>query len=754
MKRYFYYAVQVVILLVVFMACKKLTTDAFQEHSVLTAPLNIAVVNDDDQLPVVGVKVIISRKTSPKDDYVRVDTVRTDEKGQISSYSLPYPNFLKIEVDTTYYHKAEQILEFVTENGGSVALHTTPKYGMAPLSIEVTNSTTAVPIPGLALSISSRVPETTEWLSSGPENADPAGKLMVSLPYPNEVRVAVADTIKYFPDTVVTNLKNVRGAAVALKTELKPLTVPLEVTVLDKDNQAPLANVSIAVQLKLTGETEFRDIGLAGVTDVNGKLVLNAPYSGEVRVYTSDDVYNLPDQFITRLAYEKNRVITLLSKALTPMAPVEVKVFDQANSQILPGISVKVSYKRTGQTTFTEVTTAPTDEEGKLSVGIPFSGEMKFEVINDPYFANKSITAQNIGIAAKTVDLPLVLNPVKYAEPITTDLQVGTINLNNAITLASPTDVAMDKRGNIYICDQNNNRIVRVSKTGNTTVLVGSGTAGTANGTGTSATFNKPWGLALDDAGTTLYVSDNSGHKVRKVSISPATMVATVTTIAGSGTSGTLDADGTAATLNRPSGLALDEAAGILYVGDYGGNRIRKIELNSNNKVTTVSTSVVYAPVALALNPAKTQLYVGAFGNTFGSTGSQLIKFTPAGARTGLKGILDNNYNNPSGLFISQAGKVFIANDQAHMISQLATEVGASGAGNGASTFSYLAGSATFTTAVTNGVTGDPGKIDGPATTARFTSPWGIKYNTYTGAFIIADQGNNSIRIMKSSTIQ
>jgi 5-hydroxyisourate hydrolase-like protein (transthyretin family) len=751
--KYFYKSLQLVLMVVVLMACKKLVNDSMDVVPVLKAPLSISVINDDDQLPVVGAKVIISRKISTKDDFAQIDTIRTNQQGQIK-LDLPYPNYLKIEVDTTYYHKGEQTLEFTTENGGSVTLHTTPKYGMAPLEIGVTDRTTALPIPDIALSIGVHDPEQTEFISTGSENADAGGKLMVSLPYPKVVRVAVADTMKYFPDTVVVSLKNVKGATVALKTELKPLTVPLEVTVLDKDDSKPLADIDIAVLQKLTGETDFKDIGLLGTTDANGKVIINAPFSGEVKIKTADPLYSLAAEVNTRLAYEKNRKVTLLTKALIPTSPIEISVYDQVNSQILPGISVKVSYKRTGQTTFTEVTTASTNEEGKLSVGIPFSGEMKFEVINDSYFANKSITAQNIGSAAKTVALPLALNTAQYPEPIITDLQVGTIKLNNAITLASPTDVAMDKRGNIYICDQNNNRIVRVSKTGNTTVLAGSGTAGTANGTGTSATFNKPWGLALDDAGTTLYVSDNSGHKVRKVSIAPATMVAIVTTIAGSGTAGTLDADGTAATLNRPSGLALDEAAGILYVGDYGGNRIRKIELNSNNKVTTVSTSVVYAPVALALNSAKTQLYVGAFGNTFGSTGSQLIKFTPAGARTGLKGILDNNYNNPSGLFISQAGKVFIANDQAHMISQLATEVGASGSGNGTSTFSYLAGSATFTTTVTNGVTGDPGNIDGPAATARFTSPWGIKYNTYTGAFIIADQGNNSIRIMKSSTIQ
>ncbi len=749
--KYLYHSLQLLLLVIVLMACKKLANDSLDIVPVLKAPLNISVINDDDQLPVVGAKVIISRKVSANGDFARIDTIRTDQKGQIS-LQVPYPNYLKVEIDTTYYHPSIQELQFTTENGGTAVLHTTPKFGMSPLDITITDSKDNLPIADFPLAISSKAPGQADYISTGSEHADANGKLIVSLPYPNEVKVAVGDTIKYFPDTVSASLKNVRGASVAIKAMVKPLTVPLEVTVIDKDNGAALANVSVAVKQRLTGQADFSDIGLTGVTDKDGKILFDAPFSGEVKILTTDELYNTPDSVITRMAYEKNRKVTLKSKALTPMAPVELSVYDQSNAQILPGISVKVSYKLTGQTEFTEVSTSTTGEDGKLLVSVPFSGEMKFDVTNDVYFGTKTMTVQNTGAAAKKVNLPLTLITAKYPEPILTGLQVSTLVLNNGVSLNKPTDVVADKRGNTYICDQMNNRIVRVSKSGNTTVLAGNATAGSTDGVGTSATFNKPWGLVLNDAGTILYVSDNSSHKIRKITINLTTMVGTVTTVAGGAASGTADGTGTAATFKQPAGLALDETLGLLYIADYGNSRIRKIDL-SNNAVTTVSTSVVYAPVALALNPAKTLLYVGAFGNTYGSTGSQLIRFTPAGARTGLKGQIDDNYNNPSGLFISQAGKVFIANDQAHMISQLATEGAASGTGNGTSTFSYIAGSPTFTTTVTNGVTGTPGNVDGPAADARFTNPWGIKYNTYSGSFLIADQGNNSIRIMKSNTI-
>ncbi|TKC55188.1 hypothetical protein FBD94_25470 [Pedobacter hiemivivus] len=745
MKRYFYYAVQVIILLVVFTACRKLTTDAFQEHPVLTAPLNIAVLNDDDQLPVVGVKVIISRKTSPKDDYVRVDTVRTDEKGQISGYILPYPNFLKIEVDTTYYHKGEQTLEFVTENGGSVVLHTTPKYGMATLSIEVANSTTAVPISGLALSISSRVPETTEWLSSGPENADAAGKLMVSLPYPNEVRVAVADTIKYFPDTVVTNLKNVRGATVALKTELKPLTAPLEVTVLDKDNQAPLADVEIAVWQRLTGEADFRDIGLLGVTDVKGKLILNAPFSGEVLVKTNDDLYYLADSYITRLAYEKNREITLLSKLQNPIVPVELSVFSAVyginNKRAAFGTNVKVSYRKKGQTTFTDFVTSAIATNGKLTMSIPFGEEFKFAVTGDDRFADKTISYANADGTLKAIDFSLDLRAAKYPEPILTNLQVGTLALNNGLSANAPQDIVTDKLGNRYVTEGNGNRILRIDRFGNATILAGTGTAGTANGDGAVAQFSAPYGITIDAEGN-LYTTDNNssgGNKIRKIALDQ-TYKATVTTIAGSGTASSVDGIGTAATFNRPAGICYDQARNCLYVVEWSGNRLRKISL-SNNQVTILagSTSGVSAGVGTA---AKFQIPWGVKLSADGNSvyvaswnGNAISKVTLSDNNVTVLGQSKTNMGSPRGLYVSPANKVFLSNTTGNYISFMQTE---------------LEGNASVFTRVTS--TSTSGYIDGAANVARFAGPIGIHYDGYTGMFYIVD--GNGLRTMKSSDIQ
>lgn len=750
-KKLSYLFVPLMVIIMV-ISCKKLENDALNtdESNIPQAPLEIKVINNDDQQPVAGVKVLISRQTSSNGDYVHVDTIRTDGNGIIKT-KLPYPNRIRLEIDTTYYHKAEQVLDFVGANGNNMVLLTTPKFGMAPLNIAVTDQSNTA-IANFALLIATKAPGSANYISTGgTEHVGTDGKLIVSLPYPNTVRVLVADTIKYFPDTLMAALKNVRGESLALKAKEKPTTVPLEVTVVDKDNNAVLAGIEVAVLHRPTGQTNFTSINLIGTTNSDGKITFNTPFEGEVKIKTTDEVYFYPDSVITRMAYEKNRKITLRSKKLIPKAPVEIAVYDQSNNQILPGVTVKVSSKLNGETSFTADTVAAADEDGKLKVRVRFSGEMKFEVLNDRYFADKTITQQNIGSTTKQVSLPLTLKTAAYPEPILTDLRVSSLTLNNGITLNAPTDVATDKRGNIYICDQNNNRIVRVSRTGNTTVLAGSGTASSVDGVGTAATLNRPKGMVLNDAGTELYVTEYSGHKVRKIIIDLTKMIGTVSTLAGSGSAGAADGVGTAATFSNPHGLALDEIGDALYITDNSNSasagRLRKIVLTTST-VSTLGSTTMYKPISIAMNPARTFLYIGAIGNGYGSTDSYLFRVVPnTGVRTVLRQIVVANFNDPSGIYISPGGVIFLSNEKGHTISTVATEVTTN------STFNFLAGSGSTAATTVDAETGISGNIDGTAVNARFNKPGGIKYNMYSGNFFIADQGNNKIRIMKSSTI-
>ncbi|SMC67562.1 NHL repeat-containing protein [Pedobacter africanus] len=638
------------LLLLSMAACKKLTTDAFREHDIARAPLGITVINDDDQLPAQGVRVIISRKISPKGDFLKVDTIRTDRKGQ-ASFDYPYPNIFKIEVDTAFYHKAEQVLEFIDSKGAQVVLHSSPKFGMGPLDIAVTDSKTAQPLSGISVSISRKASGQEVWGSAETENVDNAGKLLVSLPYPNEVRVAIADTMTYFPDTALVSLTSIKGAAAKLKTEMKPIAM-------------------------------------------------------EVNLYCAE--------------------------------------YGAANKRAAFGTQVKISYRKRGETTFTDFLTDVIAANGKLKLNIQNAEEFRLAVTGDQIYADKTMNVTNPGTRLVSVDFPISLRAAKYPEPVLTNLQVGTLELNNELSVNKPQDIVTDKFGNRYITEGSGNRILRVDRFGNTTVLAGNGTAGTVDGAGASAQFNAPWGITIDASGN-LYVTDNAasgGNKIRKITLND-TYVAAVSTIAGSGAASSLDGAGVAATFNRPAGICYDQARNCLYTVEWSGHRLRKIDL-ANNQVTTLagSTSGMAAGVGTA---AKFQIPWGVRMSADGNfvyvaswNGNGISKVRLSDNNVTILGMGKTNMSSPRGLYVSPANKVFIANTGGHYISKILAE-----ADGNATTFEKLTGGTTA------------GYVDGTAAAARFAGPVGITYDPYTGIFYIADGDgvNQKIRTMKSADV-
>ncbi|MGH3901536.1 MAG: protein kinase domain-containing protein [Pseudonocardiaceae bacterium] len=150
--------------------------------------------------------------------------------------------------------------------------------------------------------------------------------------------------------------------------------------------------------------------------------------------------------------------------------------------------------------------------------------------------------------------------------------------------LFSPSQVDIDRDGNLYIADQGNDRIRRVDRAGIITTVAGNGAEGFSGdgGLARDAQLNNVWAVAVDSAGN-LYIADADNHRIRKVDSSGR-----ITTIAGVGTAGSSGDRGPAAKaqLNAPVGVSLD-ATGALYVAESDGNRIRKID--AAGIITTVA---------------------------------------------------------------------------------------------------------------------------------------------------------------------
>jgi serine/threonine protein kinase len=158
-------------------------------------------------------------------------------------------------------------------------------------------------------------------------------------------------------------------------------------------------------------------------------------------------------------------------------------------------------------------------------------------------------------------------------------------------TVYSPSAIAVDAAGNIYIAETDGGRIFKVTTSGTILTIAGTGTPGFSGdgGPATAAQLNSPWGLAVDAAGN-VYISDSGNRLIRRVT--PSGVITTVAGNGGYGFGG--DGDGgpaTSAQLLYPRGLAVD-SVGKLYISD--SIRLRKV--SSDGVISTVTAGLPSSP--------------------------------------------------------------------------------------------------------------------------------------------------------------
>src|SRR5215813_8334598 len=148
-------------------------------------------------------------------------------------------------------------------------------------------------------------------------------------------------------------------------------------------------------------------------------------------------------------------------------------------------------------------------------------------------------------------------------------------------TFADPFGVAVAPDGTVYVSDSgDNNRIRKITSEGKVETFAGNGQEAFADGPGLQAAFNTPSGLAIDASGN-LYVADTGNNRIRKI-----TAQGMVSTIAGDGTAGYADGPASQAKFDGPVGVAVDQA-GDVFVADSYNDRVRMI--SPNGQVTTVA---------------------------------------------------------------------------------------------------------------------------------------------------------------------
>jgi sugar lactone lactonase YvrE len=244
-----------------------------------------------------------------------------------------------------------------------------------------------------------------------------------------------------------------------------------------------------------------------------------------------------------------------------------------------------------------------------------------------------------------------------------------------AAAISDPTGLAVDNTGNIYIADRGNNRIRKIDATGTITTIAGNGNAAFSgdNGPAVQAELNQPRGVAVDANGN-VYIADQTNHRVRKIS------AGVISTIAGNGIQG-FSGDGNPATLsqlNNPAGICAD-ADGNIYIADVGNERVRKIDITGTISTIAGNGSIVYngdnGPATQAALNEPLNLAADIYGNIFIAEGynHRIRRVNSSGIITTVAGTGTAGYtgdggpasladlDRPYGLALGLAGDLYIA---------------------------------------------------------------------------------------------
>ncbi|MDI9319194.1 MAG: T9SS type A sorting domain-containing protein [Phycisphaerales bacterium] len=287
-----------------------------------------------------------------------------------------------------------------------------------------------------------------------------------------------------------------------------------------------------------------------------------------------------------------------------------------------------------------------------------------------------------------------------FAQAINTIAGIGSSSfsgdggLATSAELAQPVAVARDGSGNVYISDQGNHRIRKITfSTGVISTIAGSSTFGYSGdgGAAVSAKLYYPAGIAVDGLGN-VYFADQGNHRIRKIT----TSTGVITTIAGTGTIG-FSGDGGAATsamINNPAGVAVDNS-GNVYFSDQYNQRIRKITASTGN-ISTIAGTGAYS-------------YSGDGGAATSAT-----------------------FQNPAGIRVDASGNIFIADLFNHVIRKITASTGA---------ISTVAGTGTA------GFSGDGGS----ATSANLNYPIDVSFDDSANLYISV-QNSHRIRKVSAST--
>ena len=232
--------------------------------------------------------------------------------------------------------------------------------------------------------------------------------------------------------------------------------------------------------------------------------------------------------------------------------------------------------------------------------------------------------------------------------------------LSASAAFNTPSGLAIDDVGNIYVADTGNNVIRKITPQGKVSTLAGNGKAGFLDGKSTEAQFNGPIGVAVDKTGK-VYVADTYNDRIRVV-----TPDGQVSTVAGGAQAGYQDGPAKEARFDTPCSLVMN-SKGELLIADTRNNAIRKI--SAAGEVSTLARSLPEDKEAKMKRPIGMAITHDDFLYFSEVSGGRVFQISPAGEMRGLTGIdidistgddVSLRLQRPVGLALDKSGSLIV----------------------------------------------------------------------------------------------